>query len=276
MSTNETPNIELFPIWATNEVQPSVERFSKLPTPEDMRKRSLFGIPLRSAFTNQEITDDVLEQYLKEAISEIEHVLDLYITPVKFYEKHDYERHDFTWNYNYIKLNHPNVLHVSKIEVSFTNSVQTPGFINFPMEFVHLMPQEGVVQLVPAFGTSLSGFLLSAFSGTQYHALRAIGIDNFPGGIRIEYTAGFDICKVPALLVGLIEKIAAYKLLSTIGPVIFPYNSVSVGIDGTSQSSSSLGPNFLKGRLTELDALIQKEMDAAKGYYQRRVLIDFI
>jgi hypothetical protein len=230
---------------------------------------------LKSAFTNQTLSDDQLQRYINESVSEVEHTLDLYITPVKFTEKHDYLRHNFTWNYNYIKLNHPNVYSVLKVELTFTNDPDQQGFVNFPLEHVHLMPEEGVIQLVPAFGTSLSGFLLSAFSGTQFHALRAIGMTNFPGGVRVSYEAGFKEGKVPAVLTALIETISAIRTLSSLGPVLFPHNSTSIGIDGTSQSVSTLGPAFFQNRLKDLQTQKTEQMEAAKTYYQRRFLIDW-
>jgi hypothetical protein len=92
--------------------------------------------------------------------------------------------------------------------------------------------------------------------------------------VFVRYRAGFERHKVPALLVALIENLAAYKFLSTLGPVLFPYNSTSVGIDGTSQSVSTPGPLFLQNRLNDLQKMIQTEMEAAKGYYQRRFLVD--
>src|SRR5690606_24645471 len=159
-----------------------------VPTAETLRKTKLFGIPLRSSFTGEELSDEAINFYISAAISEIEHTLDLHISPVKFYEKHDYQRAHFTWDYGYLKVDHPNILHVSKVELSFSNDTDVDGFVQFPLEHIHVMPQEGVIQLVPAFGTSLSGFLLSAFSGTQFHALRATGLTNFPGGFRVEYT----------------------------------------------------------------------------------------
>lgn len=275
MAITRTPDITVFPVWAEEEFTPKVERFNSIPDPTVLKNGALFGIPLKSAFTNQEIPDAQLQRYINEAISEVEHILDLYITPVKFTEKHDYLRHNFTWNYNYIKLNHPNVCSVQKVELSFTNDPDQKGFVNFPLEHVHLMPQEGVIQLVPAFGTSLSGFLLSAFSGTQFHALRAIGITNFPGGVRITYESGFKQDEVPAVLTALIETIAAIKTLSSLGPIMFPHNSTSIGIDGTSQSVSTLGPAFFQNRLRDLQQQKAEQLDAAKGYYQRRYLLDW-
>ena len=274
MPISKTPLIRPFPNWSISEEGPT-ERFSPMVDPDAMKLRSLFGIPLVSSLTQQEISNEALQQYINEAISEVEHKLDLYITPVTFREKHDYQRHNFTWAYNYLKLNHPNILSVQKIELSFTNDDNLDGFVNFPLEFVHTLPQEGIIQLVPAFGTSLSGFLLSAFSGTQFHTLRAIGMTNFPGGIRVEYTAGFETDKVPAMLVGLIENLAAFKVLSNLGPLIFPQTSVSVSIDGVSQSTGTPGPQFLKQRMDELEKIMNGQWEAATGYYQRRYQIDY-
>jgi hypothetical protein len=137
------------------------------------------------------------------------------------------------------------------------------------------MPEEGTIQLVPAFGTSLSGFLLSAFSGTQFHALRAIGMTNFPGGVRVSYTCGFEKDKVPAVLTALIETIAAMRLLSILAPILFPLNSTSIGIDGTSQSVATMGPAFFQIRYRDLQDQYTRQLAAAKGYYERSFLLDW-
>lgn len=274
MPISKTPQIAPFPVWSVEEELPKVQRYSSLPTAQSLKDGPLFGIPLKSALTQQTMSDATLQHYIDEAISEIEHALDLYITPVDFSEKYDYDRKAFTWSYNYLKLNHPNVLYVSAVELTFTNAA-VPGFIQFPLEYVHVMPQEGVIQLVPAFGSSLSGFLLSAFSGAQFYALQQIGMQNFPGGVRVKYTCGFEPGKVPAVLVGLIETIAALRILSILGPLIFPHNSVSVNTDGVGQSTSTMGPAFLRQRMDELEKQREQQMDAAKGYYQRKFLVDF-
>jgi hypothetical protein len=277
MPLSRTPRQGLYPIWAKDgeDTSGSFERYMPLPNPTDLRNRALFGIPLTSSLTNQSLTDETIKHYIDSAISQLEHELDLYITPVTFEEKHDYNRHEFTWNYNYLKLNHPNVIHVEEVQLSFSNDQSNLGFVQFPMEHVHLMPQEGVIQLVPAFGTSLSGFLLSAFSGTQFHALRAIGLENFPGAVRVKYQAGFETDKVPAAIVELIENLAAYKILTFIGPLIFPHTSMGVSIDGVSQSVGTPGPQFLSARINDLNNIIQAQKDAVKGYYQKRWNIDF-
>lgn len=275
MPINNTPTETVFPVRAKEELQPSIDRFSSLPTATDIKNRYLFGIPLTSAFTGQTLSDETIDYYIKSAISELEHTLDIYVTPVKFREKHDYNRADFTWSYNFLKLNHRPVQNVEKIELSFSNNDDVSGFVNFPLEHVHLMGQEGTVQLVPAFGTSLSGFLLSAFSGTQFHALRATGISNFPGGVRVTYTAGFEEGKVPAIISQLIGIMGTLNVLYLLGPMLFPHNSVSVSIDSVSQSTGTLGPKFFLDFIAQLEAERQRLLEAVRSYYQHNFLIDY-
>lgn len=276
MPINKTPEETMFPLRAIEEESPSVDRYLPLPTAQSIRSNRLFGIPLRSSLTGEELPDDVITSYIAGAISELEQMLDIYITPVKFREKHDYDKHPFFWSYGYLTVDHPNILSVEELQLSFTNDPNVEGFVNFPLEHIHVMPQEGVIQLVPAYGTSLSGFLLSAFSGTQFHALRAIGLQHFPGGIRVTYTAGFNRDKVPASIVELLEISAAVKTLSMLGPLIYPVNSTSISIDGTSQSVGTPGPQFLAGRIKDLTDEYERKLDAAKGYFQRKFIIDYI
>ena len=69
---------------------------------------------------------------------------------------------------------------------------------------------------------------------------------------------------------------AAFKMLSIMGPILFPHNGVSISIDGTSQSTSTLGPAFLQNRLKDLNDMIEKQTDAARGYYLKKFLLDYI
>ena len=278
MSITETPTVAPFPSWNT-EQDATMDRYAAIPDADTMKRRSLFGIPLKSFLTNETVSDETLEDYIKSAISEVEHMLDLYITPVKFSERHDYSREMQFWSFGYTKINHTPILNVSKYELTFNNGIGIPGslpLVSVPLEFIHVQPQEGTVQLVPAQGVTVSGFIVSIYSGLGYHAFNSQAITNWPGAVHIEYTAGFEKDKVPAMLASLIENIAAARFLSSLGPVLFPHNSVSIGIDGTSQSVGTLGPAFLKGRLDDLNQIIQSQIDAARGHYQKRFLIDYL
>ena len=275
MTISKTAQVQPFPSWAIN--QNGAERYSAIPTAADMKHRSLFGIPLTSRMTNETVSDETLEHYIQEAISEIEHELDLYITPTQFQERHDYDREMQFWSFGYLNLHHSPILNVNKFQLTFNNGVAGANpLVDMPLEFIHVQPQDGTIQLVPAQGVSISGFIASIYSGVGYHAFNSQAITHWPGAVLVEYTAGFPEGQVPALFAGLIENIAAYRFLSTLGPVLFPYSSVGISIDGTSQSVGTPGPAFLQQRLGELEKIIQQQKEAARGHYQKRFLLSYL
>jgi hypothetical protein len=277
MSISNSPYNNPFPHWSTEEESPHPERYLPIPTPAILKRTSLFGIQLKSSLTGETLPDETIQDYIAKAISRVEHELNIFITPVHFSERHDYNRKMWAQSYAWIKLNNSPVLDVQEIKLSFSNqSEPEPALINFPLEHVFVDPQDSAIRLVPAYGSSLSGFLLSSFAGAQFHAMIASGLDVFPGAVRIKYRAGFDNDKCPALIASLVEKMAAYMVLSNLGHLIFPYNSVSIGIDGVSQGTGNAGNQFLTGRLQDLAQQIQQEMEAVKSYYNKRVLVDFI
>lgn len=277
MSIVKTEQVAPFPASNIDQGENPPMRYGSIPTPASMKNTSLFGIPLRSYLTNQEVSDEAIQQFINQSISEIEHELDIYITPVVFKERHDYSRHQNFWSFGYMKINHSPILNVQKFLLTFNNGVQgAPPLVDIPLEYIHTQPQEGTVQLVPAQGVTISGLIVSIYSGLGFHAFNSQMLSNWPGAVEITYEAGFEKDKVPALIAGLIDNLAAYKLLSLMGPVLFPHNSVSIGIDGTSQSVGTLGPGFLQNRLGDLEKIIQQQKEAAKGYYQKRFLVDYL
>jgi hypothetical protein len=279
MSITKTQTHSPFPAFEIDQ-ESTPTRYLPIPTPASLRQTVLFGLPLRSFLTGEEVSDAALQQYIDQSISEIEHQLDIYISPVTFRERHDYSGQLQWWSWGYMKVNHGPILDVSKFQLTFNNGVpNSPGsfpLIDIPLEYIHTQPQEQTIQLVPAMGVTVSGFIASVYSGFAYHSMGAGGISTWPGAILVEYRAGFEGGKVPALLVGLIENMAAFKMLSIMGPILFPHNGVSISIDGTSQSTSTLGPAFLQNRLADLEKIIQQQQDAARGYYQKKFLIDYV
>lgn len=278
MGITKTPTHSPFPSFEIDQ-ESSPNRYLPLPTPESLKKTVLFGIPLKSFLTGEEVTNEALQHYIDEAVSEIEHMLDLYITPVTFRERHDYSRHQMFWSFGYFKVNHGPILDVSKFQLTFNNGQMgpaTPPLVDIPLEFIHTQPEEQTIQMVPAQGVTISGLVVSIYSGLGFHAFNNQALSNWPGAILIEYRAGFKEGQIPALLVGLIENLAAYKMLSVMGPILFPHNGVSISIDGTSQSTSTLGPGFLQNRLGDLEKIIEQQKDAARGYYQKKFMIDYL
>lgn len=274
MSITNSPLNPPFPFMGAEQQQPAVTRYLPLPTPQTLKDTSLFGIPLKSSLTGQTVSDTTLNNYIIKAISHLEHELNIFITPVNFEERHDYDREIWTQQYAWIKLNNSPVLDCQSVQLSFGNGTPLPPLVEFPLEFVYVNGQEGALRLVPVLGTATSGFVLSSFAGAQWMALVAMGVFNFPGAVLIKYRAGFEPDKVPAMISGLIEKMAALMALSSLGHLIFPYSSVGIGADGLSQSVGTPGIQFLTGRIADLKEQVQQELDAAKNYYQKKFLID--
>jgi hypothetical protein len=275
MTISKTNQVQPFPSWSID--QNGAERYMPVPSAADMKRRSLFGIPLTSRLTGETVQDETLDDYIKQSISEIEHELDLYITPTQFQERHDYDREMQFWSFGVVRLHHSPILNVNKFQLTFNNGVAGANpLVDMPLEFIHVQPQDGTIQLVPAQGVSVSGFIASIYSGLGYHAFNSQAISRWPGAVLVEYTAGFPAGQIPALLAGLIENLAAYKFLSTLGPVLFPYSSVGISIDGTSQSVGTAGPAFLAQRLSELEKIVTQQKEAARGHYQKRFLIDYL
>jgi hypothetical protein len=279
MGISNSPTHAPFPAFNIDQGDSHPNRYLPIPTPDSLKKTVLFGIPLTSFLTGEKVTDEALQQFIDQSISEVEHTLDMYITPVVFRERHDYSRHQFFWSFGYFKVNHGPVLDVSKFQLTFNNGQigpATPPLVDIPLEFIHVQPQEQSIQLVPAQGVTISGLITSIYSGLGFHAFNNQALSAWPGAILIEYRAGFELNQIPAMLAGLIENLAAWKMLSIMGPILFPHNSTSISIDGTSQSVGTLGPGFLQNRLKDLKDLIDSQYDAAKGYYLKKFLVDYL
>ena len=86
-----------------------------------MKKGALFGLPLKSFLTGQVVDDSTIESYISQAISEIEHTLNLFITPVTFSERHDYSREMQFWAFGVTKLYNSPILNVEEYELTFNN-----------------------------------------------------------------------------------------------------------------------------------------------------------
>jgi hypothetical protein len=293
---NKTTKLPQYPLYINEKETDStgIVRYSEIPTPEKLKRKALFGIPLVSRLANppEQISDETLQDYINESISKIEHVLDIYIKPIAVEEDHDFDKEFWRQSFAYFKLYHPNVIQIDRIRLRFINripntedglvsddpdaNVNRDGiWLDIPREYVYFK-QEGTIQIIPAYGQSLSGWVVSALSGVQFYALTRTDFTVFPGAVRVKYTCGFEDGKIPAMISALIEYTAAVDILSSLGPLIFPFSSVGVSMDGVSQSTGMPGPMFLKNRIDELRAKRDELMEAAKGYYGRSMLIDFV
>lgn len=267
MSFDPTDKIAPFPPRATD-VEPGFERFEPLLTVDVLKDDYLFGIPLKSALTNQEIGKETLKRYIVRAISSIEHELRINISPVKYTERYDYNLWDYQ-KYNFLQLNHWPVLQIESFKGKFPNATD---FLQYPNEWISLYNETGIFQLVPTNGQITQFFL----SNAGYMPLLLGARAQHPQLWEVVYTAGFDHDKIPALINDLIGIRASLDALTALGPIIFPYGSYSVSIDGTGQGVGTPGPQYLMSRVQELQERYMKQLDVAKRHYSQSLNISVL
>ena len=245
--------------------EPGFTRHGPLLNVDQLREEYLFGVPMKAPLTGQEITEETLKRFIRKAVAEVEQAVRIPVSPVKVIdEKHDYERADDV-HFSTRKLMRWPVIQVDAVKALWPGRVDG-GEVNFPTQWVELTAEQGLIRMVPKSGTNVeqdSNFIFSA----GYAGISTMNVKNWPNLWRISYTAGFPHDKVPDSVNDLIGTIAALKLLSQMGPAIFPLSSYSTGIDSMSQSSSNAGPQWLKGRIDELTQERERMILQLKQYY---------
>lgn len=250
-----------------HDIEPGFKRFLPMPTPQTVKDNYLFGVPLKSPITKETLKDEVIQSTIVKCISEIEHDLKLFISPVTIKkERINYSWMDFYYAFGWLQLNHRPVLEIQKLEVSIPSARDQENLVEWPTEWIRTYHEHGTLQLVPLSGSG-SVLITQVSTGVSF-PIRLFNADNFPQFWAVTYRVGFENDKVPAMIVDLIEISVAMRLLSMLSPVIFPYNSYSLNMDGLGQAVSTPGPQWFSARLRELGEKRQELMDAARSYYE--------
>lgn len=263
-----TPKLPPFPERSVS-LEPGLSRYEPLMNVERMKSDYLFGIPLKSSLTKQEFSDDSIQRFIVRAISEVEHELLINISPVKYEDRYDYDLWDYQ-QFNFIHLNHWPVLQVESVKGKYPNSVD---FIQYPNDWVSIYNEFGILQLTPTNG-SLTQFFLT--NDATYIPLLLGGRAKWPQLWQITYTSGFDNEKIPAVINELVGLKAALQILSIIQPVLFPFTSYGIGLDGTSQSVGGPGPMLFSERINHLKEEAARLMDVAKRYYNKKLQLGIL
>jgi len=249
-----------------NALESGLTRFESLITPDIMRQDYLFGLKLESALTNQAISDETLQRYINRAISNVEIELKINVNPVKYTDRYDYNLWDYQ-KYNYIQLNHWPVVQIESIKAKYPNAVD---FIQFPSDWISLYNEFGLLQLTPTNGNITQFFLTN---DATYIPLILGSRSNWPQLWQVTYTSGFINDRLPAVINNLIAQNATLQILRLLNPVLFPFNSYGISLDGVSQSVGGPGPQLLTERINETKEEYAKLMNDAKRYWNKNILI---
>lgn len=258
-------------LWPPGGVESDWQRLEPLLSPLELKALFLAGIPLVSQMedpiTRQKmvITDDALQVHIKKAMDLAEAATGLVFMPTDISERLPLDRNEFERN-GYVQVKRRPVWGVRQV------TVQTPhgdDLYQLPQEWIEMgNAYRGQVNIIPLFPFGATAIIpmASAASGAAGSVfLTAIASQVSPwtaAYFNIRYVTGFKDGLVPSLVNELVGTIAAIRILSMLGVTYGKTNSVSVGLDGMSQSVSTPGPNIFQGRINDLkeekDAFVNK------------------
>lgn len=243
-------------VYPVNAIDTAWNRLEPLVTPEQVRTRYLFGIPLISRFKDpvtgrpQIMTNDILQDYINRAvnIAEIETGLDIF--PVQRDEKHAWDRNDYM-SFGYFRTEHRPASSVDQLAVVPPNN---DVIFIVPPEWIETarlaVGQINIIPLLVAL-TSAGGTIQATTAGAAVFLSMFSDRSFMPDFWRIRYTSGFPDGRLPTVINDLIGTICAMNILGMLAAT-YRLTSTSLGIDGMSQSNSGPGPQIYAIRLEQL------------------------
>jgi hypothetical protein len=263
----ETENLE------TLEIDAGFLRFHVYPTPEDVLKIGLLGVPKRFPMTGEEITPEYITDMMAAAIADIE-MTGLTISPAVFTKQEDFHEGMLLQNFFPIMVNKYPVLAVESVIFVFPHATlpDKDRMLRYIVPKHWISWERAKINVIASTGP-----LLPQMTGTQYNSPLALWTNtNYrPNAYTATWQAGFQPDKLPYNVWRFIVDKTAFNILSDIGPLLFPISGMSVGIDGLSQSSQFPAHRLLEGRLAALDMRIRKTENLIQSYYGQRLNMSF-
>lgn len=256
-------------------------RVEGLLTPELLVSRFLFGVPLYAPNINpvtkkrDEITPDMLQDAILNAIANLEIEMGINIFPVQHEEKQPFD-YNFWRTYGYTRVRHRPISSLDSFCFSAANNdnlyeinkewVEAANFHKGQINLIPLVPAAGVNFIPSSSGNGTSGAAYLTFMN---------GFGWIPAFVKIRYTAGFPGGQIPRVMNQLIGINAAMDILADLAAT-YKASSYSLSLDGGSQSVSGPGPQIYNEKMKYLagkkDGLVKK----IKNMYGLQVISDYV
>jgi hypothetical protein len=267
-----------YPIFSTSDgYEGAVKIYDTFPTPEDLINYGLKGLPKKYPLTGEPIMKDDVAYYLTSSISEINMDLGCNVSPVEMWHSADFIDGMFNANFTGIKLSRWPATQVLNVKFKFAHTQTNTPFQSYTIPAAWVALRRNRITIAPSYGgmivqqtadTNAAGVFqyITGFARGAYH----------PCLIEVQYVAGFTNDRFPAILKDLILTVATIRMLTDLGPKLFPYSSASVSIDGISQSATLPGPAYL---MQLLQGLMQKRNELTASftkYFGKTIKMGFI
>lgn len=250
--------------------EPGLIRAEPLLDIKRFKEEYLFGIPLTSKLTGEKVTNNALKSFIRKGIGDFEVSVRIPVSPVRATDKFDFERAD-DLQFGTRRLSRWPLLQIEGLQAVLPGRTEEQT-VDYPTSWVNPDGESGMIRITPT-SSSLTNADQQFIASTGFRSLAMGNMKAWPNLWRITYTAGFDFDKVPPIVNDLIGVMSAIKFLSILGPVLFPVQSISIGLDGLSQSTGNAGPQFLAQRLQELTAERDRMVPMLKAYYGTDIIL---
>jgi hypothetical protein len=245
-------------VWPVNAVEDSWGHLEPLLSPDQLKARHLFGIPLVSYAKDpvtgqrQVMTDPILKDLIDRSVGEAELELRLDIMPRQYSKKLPFDRQAYA-SLGYMMLpDHP-VQSLDKLAVTASNGAD---LYNVPPDWVETAYlHTGQINIIPmTIAFQYGGFFVPSNSPNGGSAFLAILGQNpwIPAYWQLTYTVGFPEGRLPQMVNELVGVIAAIEALGALATTNARNSSHSIGVDGLSQSISTPGPTIYDARIALL------------------------
>jgi len=205
-------------------------------TVKQLKERYLFGLLDVTDSEGNSISDETLQVYINNAVSMLEHYLDIAIMPRTDVEEKDYYANDY-WDWGYFQLNHFPLLSIDKMEISYLkdNDGNDISIQEIPKAWIHTNKDTGIVRLIPNNKFPAN---LQVGSGGNFFPELFRRHSHVPQLWHITYTHGFAEGCIPVLFNAAIGLTAAMYALSVAGNLVLGAGIAgsSLSLDGLSQS----------------------------------------
>jgi hypothetical protein len=259
-------------VYPENAIDGELSRVEPIITPEQLKNRHLFGIPLVSRMPDpitkrhQVMTAEILADIIVGAVEQAEKECKIDISPVQRRIKMPFNRMDYD-QFGFLTIPNRPIASIEKISITPANGVDV--FI-MPLEWLETAYfNRGQINIIPMTAAIQGATSTSGAIPASVFFLSIIGPRTWiPAWWQIEFTCGFKDGMVPRLVNEMIGTIAAMEVLSQMAATYASSQSHSLGIDGMSQSVSTPGPNLFKPRMDDLQLKHDRIRGRIRSLYQ--------
>lgn len=255
-------------------------RLEPLVTPQQIRSRLLWGLPLVSStkdpITNRYavMTDDEINDFILSAVVKVESDIGIDIYPVRRLEKHPFDVNLYQ-SFGHLVTKHSPILTVNALTVTPSNG---RDIFRLPLEWLENANfVRGQINIVPMTIAAIGGNIMSPVqSGGGAAFLHILGMRGWiPAFWQVDYVAGFNEGKIPRYVNDLIGIRAALDILGTMGATN-KQSSYSLSLDGLGQSASTPGPQVYSVRLEQLERERMAMTAKLKSKFGRKFFVGHI